>query len=483
MVSFTTSAPLQDAVAQISGRTPLGSVLKSREWELVPAELRMRAMFSAQVENERVLAEAQTRLLQRIKLERTVLADGADGALMDRGRFIEEMRQVLRDEGYKRGPAKKGSLLDLKSTRRLGLIWDMNLAQAQGYARWKSDQTAIGLENEPAYELVRLTPRIEIRDWPLIWQEHGGKFTGRPGKDYPSAPGRMIALKTDPIWRYISRFKTPWPPFDWDSGMGLTGIDRSDAEDLGIIAPDDVLTPLSKPFNDGYQMSLSGVPESGRERLRSQFGSSILIDGDTISIHNNTSPARDDTASQIPKPSISERARAIADAGRDQIMGLRSGDDAAYWPPGFAGGDYDAELLASTSAVAVGRKLLYHEEWAGYAELFARLIRTWLPESVEVTVLDGHVHAWRPDLLDLTPEAIQALSVAHENGVLLGYGQDMFVDPFAMVRILDAQGNLLGGFQAPAATAQVYAEARAKDFVDALGIVVRVLINGEEVAL
>ncbi len=481
MVSFTTSAPLQHAVAQISGRTPLGSVLKSAEWELVPAELRMRAMFSAQVQNERILAEAQARLQQRIKLERSILADGTQGAYMDRGRFIEEMRHVLSEEGYKRGTAKAGSLLDLKSTRRLGLIWDMNLAQAQGYARWKSDQTHNGLESEPCYELIRVESRKEPRDWPLSWLEHGGKFYGTAGPDYPLAMGRMIALKTDPIWRYISRFKSPWPPFDWDSGMGLTGIDRDEAEDLGVIGPDDVLVPLSQPFNDGYSMSLTGIPESGLERLRSEFGDSILIDGEAISIHTPTSPLSDAIQSTLPDPGITERARAIADAGRDQIMGLRSGDDGAPWPSSS-----DPEILSSTSAVAVGRKLLYHEEWVGSsqdAQDFANLIRSFLPDEVAVMVQDNHVHAWRPDLLTLAPDALQAKSVAGDNGVLLGYGQNLFVDPFAVVRIVDADGNLLGGFQAPAATAKVFAAARAKDFTDAMGLPVRVLINGQEVAL
>lgn len=96
---------------------------------------------------------------------------------------------------------------------------------------------------------------------------------------------------------------------------------------------------------------------------------------------------------------------------------------------------------------------------------------------------DNHIHAWRPDLLDLAPEAIQALSVAGENGVLLGYGQNLGVEPYAVVSILDEDGVLIGGFQAPASTAKVYAAARAKDFTDALGKPVRILIEGEEVSL
>jgi hypothetical protein len=96
---------------------------------------------------------------------------------------------------------------------------------------------------------------------------------------------------------------------------------------------------------------------------------------DSISIQRHTSPESDEQRLKNIDDSLQERARAIALSGLDQIARVRSEDDAASWPPGFEGGSYDSELLSSTSAVAVGRKLLYHEEWAGYAESFARLIR------------------------------------------------------------------------------------------------------------
>jgi hypothetical protein len=35
--------------------------------------------------------------------------------------------------------------------------------------------------------------------------------------------GRMIALKSDPIWTAISAFGTPYPPFDYNSGMWVHG--------------------------------------------------------------------------------------------------------------------------------------------------------------------------------------------------------------------------------------------------------------------
>lgn len=259
-----TTKPLLDAVEMIRTKVPAGSARSSSEWNLVPGEIRLRAMFSARVEDERLLAEMQARLLDRISEAK------ASGVTMDRGLFMEEMRALLKEQGYRRpDDVKRGSLRDLKGFRRLGLIWDMNLAQAQGYARWKADMTPEGLENEPCYELIRVMDRLEHRDWPTVWRQHGGQFFDGEGSndDYPLSPGRMIARKTDPIWRAISRFGTPWAPFDWGSGMGLRGLPRAEADAFGLTFPGEVFTPDATPFNENLKASVKGIPEEGRRRL------------------------------------------------------------------------------------------------------------------------------------------------------------------------------------------------------------------------
>jgi len=478
MPTITTDRPLKDAVDAMSRKTVTPSAMTSAEWQRVEAEIRDRAFFSATVEDERILAEMQARLQARIELAKR------DGRTMDRGVFIEEMREELRTAGYKRPDGvKRGTLQDLKGSRRLGLIWDMNLSQAQGYARWKADMTPEGLENEPCYELIRVMARIEHREWPTIWRQHGGQFYDGVGSndDYPNADGRMIALKTSGIWRAISRFHTPWPPYDWGSGMGLRGVSREESDAFGITAPEDAYKPLAMPFNSGHQMSIKGVPESGRESLRSAFGDSIRFDGDAVIMQRETTPETDEQRKQSITQGLRDRARRISDAGRDQLARFGSENDVALWAPGA-----ESEILASTSAVAVGRKQLYHEQWPGppeAAESFARLIREFLPPEVEVMLRDNHIHAWRPDLLPLTPDEIQALSVADENGVLLGYGQNLFDRPTSFVTIKDASGTTIGGFFTPPATAGSYARARARDFLDALGTAVNLFINGLEVAL
>ena len=38
----------------------------------------------------------------------------------------------------------------------------------------------------------------------------------------------MVALKEDPVWTRISRFGQPWPPFDFNSGMGVEDVSHDE---------------------------------------------------------------------------------------------------------------------------------------------------------------------------------------------------------------------------------------------------------------
>ncbi len=277
-LDFTTAQPLPSVVAQISSRTPIGSRLNSAEWAAVPAALRMRSMFSARVESERFLEEAQARILQRVAMARK------DGVTMDRARFIVEMQDELRADGYIPDPDLVGGLQDLSSARRLGLIWDMNIAMAEGYGRWLSDQDPDMLAAAPAQELVRLEDRVDKRPWPAIWSENGGQFYGAPSADFPDAPGRMMALKNDIIWQKISEFDTPWPPFRWGSGVGLRNVRARDAIALGVMRANQLVKPLSVPFNSELKASLKGISQAGRNRIEDDLLGEVEIDGDEITL-------------------------------------------------------------------------------------------------------------------------------------------------------------------------------------------------------
>lgn len=386
MVSFTTSAPLAEAVAQISGRTPLGSAMGSAEWEREPAAIRLRSMFSAKVLDEQILAEMQARLVQSIALERSKLADGTDGAHMDRGRFIEEMRQQLTAAGYKRNGVKRGSLRDLKSTRRLGLIWQMNTDQAMGYAQWKTGQTAVALKMWPCLEFVRITPRREIRNWPEIWLDHGGKFYGAPGPDYPQAPGRMLALRNDPIFRRINRFGVPWKPFDWGSGMGTRNTSRATSISLGVIQEDDAPEDaLDVPFNANAKASLVGIPESGRRRILDAMAGDVEIVGDEIRILPPPVIPKDFAIPAPPSALSDSQAKA-----RKALSGLSKDDLASALQP-IRSTVADMRLRAAAKAAGaelddsatVGRALL---QWFAMAAGLGSVVRAMREEPARDAV-------------------------------------------------------------------------------------------------
>lgn len=469
MINFATDQPLGEAIGSMDRRTPIGSMMTSAEWERAPLEIRDRSFWMAKVLNERVLAEAQRRLLQAIKQQRD--AAEAGGRVMERGRFVLEMQDILRQVGYQPDPAKKGTLQDISSSRRLSLVWDMNLAQARGYATWKAQQEKGALYRAPAQELVRVMNRRERRLWPRIWAALGGKFYGKPGRDYPEAPGRMIALVNDPIWSAISQFGTPWPPFRWGSGMGLRSIFRREALSLRATdgtpllpedAPPQLPQAMPQGFNTGLRISVRGVQDAGIERLRSEFGDAVRFDGTIASYQRDLSPANEHREEPV-EVELRNRARAAFQRGEKALESggrERLPEEAAR------------EVLVSAAAVQVGRKRLYYDDHGADAEAAAELLKQTVDRRVRVEVIDGHVLAWRPDLLDLTPEQILAMSTGDlpVNGKLLGYGAESpGAIPRTQVIIRDGEGNVVFGFHAPFRDAKAFGQARLRDWTDATG--------------
>lgn len=252
--------PLAEAVKRISAKTPLGTALRSKELETLPLAIRERAQFSAQVESARILSQIQRSLEQNLR------ATG-DGLVMSRERFAAKLLDVAKQE---LGDApRKGGMQDIRSVGRARMIYDMQTQQAYGQAQWNVDTDPENLNAVPAQEFKRLEPRKKPReDWGQRWQRAGGKLYG----------GRMIALKTDPVWMELSRFGTPWPPYDYQSGMGVVDIYRDEAEALGLVQPGVRLEATQQQdFNDALEASVKDVTPELRRMLESV---GIKVQGD-----------------------------------------------------------------------------------------------------------------------------------------------------------------------------------------------------------
>jgi hypothetical protein len=281
--------PLEEAVKRISAKTPIGSVLRSADWEKVPLALRERAQFSAGVTSARVLQAIQDRLQGQISLQREKLASGKE-ATFDRSSFIDAVRDIARDEGLKpeAGSKDKGTLRDITSISRLGLIYDMQNQMATGFARWKMDQSEGALMLYPAWEFKRVedrrVPREEMHPgfWTQRWVAAAGDAGDEGALRIFQDAGRKVALKTSGIWAALSRFGTPWAPFDYQSGMGVEDVDREEAVALGLIKEDEV--PEAKgeeDFNENLQASVKGIDPELQDFLRDNLGDQVVIEGDT----------------------------------------------------------------------------------------------------------------------------------------------------------------------------------------------------------
>ena len=265
--------PLADALAKISAKTPVGSILKSRDWADVPLALRERAQFSATITSAKLLQAIQDRLQAQIALQRERLADDK-AATFDRSSFIDAIRDLAEAEGLApTDPAKQGTIQDITSIPRLGLIFDIQTQQATGYARWKLDQSPGALIAFPAWRLVRERAAKVPRDWSARWAEAGEAIAWQD-----ALPAPWVALKTSPIWAQLSRFNTPWPPFDFNSGMGVEDVDYDEAVSLGLLKAGELPKPTGeRDFNDQLHASVTNLDPDLITHLKQVFGRQIKI--------------------------------------------------------------------------------------------------------------------------------------------------------------------------------------------------------------
>ena len=206
---------------------------------------------------------------------------------------------------------------------RANVIIDTNAGMAAGYATAIQSNSYGARLAFPAQELVRIEERQVPRSWQNIWRSHGGKI-------YPG--GRMIALKEDPIWSAISRFGNPYPPFDYNSGMGVDDVSYDEALKLGVLPSEHYQPPEESPiksFNDKVEasMSMSGPDDIKFTNLRKVFGDQIQYNKHTkravfdgAMIHDVAKKVGDDfragknTTTVKAKPTIGRPSSLFAEA-------------------------------------------------------------------------------------------------------------------------------------------------------------------------
>jgi len=264
------------AADKILRKALIGSNIDSRDWNTIQAGMRDRAFFSSKVAEVNILDAA-----------RKFSSEYADGHY-DLSKIRMSMRDFLTKTGYQPNEGEEGTIKDLFSKARLDVIIKHNVDSARGFIQYAEAMTPGAYAAFPAREFKRVKSRnVERKTWHQRWEAAGGKEYG----------GRMIALKDDPVWTKLSVFGTPYPPFDWGSGMGVVNIGLKEAIDLGLITKDEVKDKVSKLREErerGESPSVTGnlqakIPllngkEVGdmRATFGKTFGDLVRVDGDVV---------------------------------------------------------------------------------------------------------------------------------------------------------------------------------------------------------
>ena len=247
MVAFTQPVSFAEAIGFALGKRILPTALDSNGIRELSREVRDKSLFSARTTHEGYLGEIHDKINGLLKGEfneataRAELQDALDsiGYDPDQGGFPSAERGAGSADPM--APSRKGSLTDLSSDKRIRLVLDTNLAQAQNFGFKLQGQDPDSLWQYPAYELIR----EEVREVPR------GEMPGTQGWDERFVraggtliDGRMIALKSDPIWDNLGNsdlfsdgIDASYPPYAFNSGMGWREVPRAECIELGLIRP------------------------------------------------------------------------------------------------------------------------------------------------------------------------------------------------------------------------------------------------------
>ena len=220
----------------------------------IPQALRDASVFSARNVYAGHVADAQQDIAAAL--------DGKMSAAEARGL----MKLRLRKLGYAPSESEKGSLTDLSSDARASLVVSHQMQRASSYAKWRSDQDPAILDAFPGQELFRAGAPKAPRDWKARWNDARaslGPLTSALPAD--SANGPFLALKNDPIWPAISRFGSPFPPFDFGSSMRVRNVGRRRCRALGLLKDPALAKDLLRPARDPMDGNVSSSSAAGMD--------------------------------------------------------------------------------------------------------------------------------------------------------------------------------------------------------------------------
>lgn len=265
-MQFTKPTDFAEAVYKLGLRSVIGSKLTSAEWSEVMLALSERAFFSSEIESIRLLQTMKDGLGDFLTGAREVLPNGQTALKVgSRADFVKQMSELALQLGLgPLDPDDKGTLKDITSERRLGLIFDVQTTAAYEFGNWKQGQDPDVLDEFPAQRFIREADVVKPR---IVHHQNEG----------------VVKLKSDlEFWMgmnspIIGGFGVPWGPWGFNSGMAVEDVDRDEAEALGLIKPGEKAVPVEKSFNDHLKASVTNLDPEMLDLLRDIFGNQIEV--------------------------------------------------------------------------------------------------------------------------------------------------------------------------------------------------------------
>lgn len=179
----------------------------------------------------------------------------------------QAIRETLRRQGYRPPATGKGGIQDLSSWVRIQVVMETNAAMAHGYRNWYNwtqDQ------DTAAFKFYRSQGREDPRYWAERWNR---ARTGLEEEATEAVSSGFIrgetvgyALAASDIWIRLSRFKTPYPPFDYLSGMNIAPVGAEEARAAGL----DVsrVRPAPASFNATLESNAASITDANADKIR-----------------------------------------------------------------------------------------------------------------------------------------------------------------------------------------------------------------------
>lgn len=257
-----------DAISLLLDKEQAPAGWDAATWAAMESDVRVKSFWSAKVENARFLDRAQTALFDFMAKVTDVTTD-SEGNLTTklrvggRAQFVDQMREFMVVEGMAKVDefpnVNHDDVRDIRSNRRLNLIFDTNIEQAYGYGQWRQGMTPEAIKAFPGSRVVRVRSVAEPRSY---HEENIG----------------VVRSKGDPWWAEemnsprLGGFGVPWGPFGFGSGVNREDVSLAEMEALGLAPP-----PPSDPAEKlpdvvtGTKSSVKNLSASLKEKLREEL--------------------------------------------------------------------------------------------------------------------------------------------------------------------------------------------------------------------